>query len=319
MKHNVTALFLIAFVTAVPVFAQTEDAGTKTSFAPLAAYNYIHLEEQAVHTPLFGLALMAGDHGKPYTGIHKSFFAAALYQPTFFTNGNKDSTYHRLDVQLDGRIERHNFTGLFNFKSDKPVTGGLHTINAGAAYGYEIIRRDIVSFVLGAVIAVGDFGVDMSNGDPLPVFPLPFVRLGFDTRWFDMQFEYMMSLGMKFTIAPESKVRFTSEMKMDYYRSIEDIIGEWTLWYRFFTKDSRLGDIAGIGAGLKNDALDFNLADGRDNTFEMQTSSFFACLDFTVLRIDAGYIFDSRYLHNGEKTTSPGKGLYVSLQGQYKF
>jgi hypothetical protein len=80
-----------------------------------------------------------------------------------------------------------------------------------------------------------------------------------------------------------------------------------------------LGDIAGIGAGVKNDTLEFYLAEGRDTAFELQTSALFACLDFTVLRIEGGYIFDSRYLHNGEKAASPGKGYYISLQGQYKF
>jgi hypothetical protein len=222
MKHIIPALFLTAFISAIPVFAQTEDTGNGISFAPLAAYTYIHLEEQAAHTPLFGLAVMAGDYGNPFTEIHKSFFAAALYQPVFFSNGGMNATYHKIDLLLDGRIKRHNVFGLLHAPSDKPIAGGLHTFYAGAAYGYEIIRRDTVSFILGATLAIGDFDVDLPNGDPLPVFPMPFIRLSVDTRWFDMGFEYMLGPSLTFVIAPESRIRFTADMHME-------ITGAWKI------------------------------------------------------------------------------------------
>jgi hypothetical protein len=316
---RITALFLAAFVISIPAFAEIRDAENQVSFIPLASYNYIRLNEQTAHSPNFGFGFMAGDYGNPYTGIHRSFFAVSLYQPAFFTNGVADSAYHQIDVLLDGRIERHNFFGLFHSASDRPVEGGLHTFYAGAAYGYEIIRRDAVSFIVGVTLTIGDFGIDMSNGDPFPVFPMPYIRLGFDTQWLDMSFDYLLGPNMKFAIAPESRISFTADMHMDHYRSIEDLIGAWTLWYRLFAKDSKLGDAAGIGIGVKNSTFDFYLAAGRDNTFEMQTSAVFTCLDFTVLRIEGGYVFDSRYLRNGEKTMSPGKGFYISLHGTYKF
>jgi hypothetical protein len=319
MKQAITVLFLAVFIIPAPAFTETSDTDNQVSVVPLASYNYTRLDEQAVHTPNFGLGFMAGDYGAPYTGIHKSFFAVTLYQPVFFTNGAADSAYHQIDVLLDGRIERHSFFGLFHSASDKPVSGGLHTFYAGAAYGYEIIRGDRVSLILGLTLTIGDFGIDMPNGDPLPVFPMPYIRFGFDTQWLDVSFDYLSGPGMKFTLAPESRINFTADMRMDHYRSIEDLIGAWTLWYRFSPENSKPGGVAGTGIGVKNSALDVYLASGRDNTFEMQTSAFFACLDFTVLRIEGGYVFDSRYLHNGEKTMSPGKGFYISLHGTYMF
>jgi hypothetical protein len=121
------------------------------------------------------------------------------------------------------------------------------------------------------------------------------------------------------TIAPKKRLRFTADLRMDYYRGIEDILGNCILWYRFFDKDSATGDFAGLGMGIKNDSLGFDLSSAKDKKYELQHSAIFGVFDISVLKIEAGYIFDSRTFIDEQKSVSPGKGFYIALQGMYQF
>jgi hypothetical protein len=148
---------------------------------------------------------------------------------------------------------------------------------------------------------------------------LPLVRFGLDARWLDLTFDFLAGPNLSFTLAPESRIRFTAAMRMDHYRSIEDLLGEYTLWYRFFPPEHKLGDFAGLGLGLKNESLDFALSEGRDKKLELQNTSVFAVLDLTVVKLSGGYILDSRLLVDGEKTERHDRGFYLSLQAMYRF
>jgi hypothetical protein len=177
-----------------------------------------------------------------------------------------------------------------------------------------VIRTQSVSLILGGAVAVGDFGLTLPSGELWPVIPVPLVRFGIDTQWFVSSFDFLTGPNFSFTIAPKEKIHFTGDMRMDYYRSINDLICEYILWYRLFGNEHKLGDFAGIGLGFKNDSVDFFLSESK-KTFELQQSSVFAIFDLSILKIEGGWIFASRYLMNGEKTGSPGKGFYVSIQG----
>jgi hypothetical protein len=314
------ALFvLILLFNTFAVFAQETEENNRLHFIPMASYNYIGLENQSAHIPGIGFGLMKGDYGKDFTEIHRSLFGVALYQPVFFSNAGTNETYHQIDVLLDGRIERHEIFGIFRSASDKPVAGGLQTFQTGVGYGYEIIRNSSVSLILGAGIAVGDFGLSLPDGSLFPILPLPVIRFGLNSKWVDLTFDFLTGPNMAFTIAPEKRIRFTADMRMDYYRSIEDVICEYLLWYRFFDNNSRLGDFMGVGIGFKNDSLDFDLSTGRNKQSELQHSAIIGVIDFTVLRLEGGYIFDSRSLIDGEKLNSQGKGFYIAIQGLYRF
>ena len=75
--------------------------------------------------------------------------------------------------------------------SDKPLyIGGLRTARTGLGYGYEFVRNSNFSLTLGAIAWVGDFGIELGNGNPLPALPLPIVLFNFTSTWFSAYFEF---------------------------------------------------------------------------------------------------------------------------------
>ena len=168
--------------------------------------------------------------------------------------------------------------------------------------------------IIGGVLGVSDFGITLPSGVSLPILLLPLIRFGIDTQWFVSSFDFLTGPNFSFTIAPKGKFRFTADMRMDKYRNINDFIYEYTLWYRLFSADHKLGDFAGIGAGVKHDMTDFVLSHNT-TTFELQQTSVFASIDLSILKIQGGRIFNSDYLFDGTQCGSPGKGWYVSIQG----
>ncbi|MDR2553109.1 MAG: hypothetical protein LBD31_08100 [Treponema sp.] len=307
---KIALLFFATLFFSVHVFADEEPG---IHGIPMTSYRYLNFDAQTVHIPGIGFGVTAGDYGNGFTSIHNSFFGMGLYQPVIFSGRQKDEVYHQIDVLLDGRIERHQFLGIFRSASDKPVSGGLHTFQAGAGWGYEIIRNSHVSFVAGFVAAAGDFGF------PSPVLPLLLLRFGIDTTWVNVRFDFLTGPNLSMIIAPEKRLRFTADLHMDYYRGIEDLLGDCTLWYRFFDKDSAAGDRAGLGIGIKNNGFCFDLSASKDRKYELQYSAVFGVFDMSVLKIEAGYIFDSRTLVDEQNAGSPGKGFYVALQGMCQF
>jgi hypothetical protein len=208
--------------------------------------------------------------------------------------------------------------GILASDSDRPFSA-LNTFRIGIGWGYEVIRKHHVSLILGGGVGVSDFGIDLPSGDPLPVMPLPLIRFGVDTQWVSLSFEFITGANLGFIIAPKERIRFTADMSMENFRSIADLVCEYTLWYRLFAPDHKLGDFAGVGVGFKNDMKSFDLsrkkAERRSETFELQQSSVFAVIDLSFLKIQGGYIIDSNYLLDGEKTASTDKGFFLSVQG----
>jgi hypothetical protein len=49
--------------------------------------------------------------------------------------------------------------------------------------------------------------------------------------------------------------------------------------------------------------------------YELQQTSIFAVIDFTVLTVRGGWIFHSANLLDGKKVSNPGKGFYISIEG----
>ncbi|MDR3173408.1 MAG: hypothetical protein LBU19_04080 [Treponema sp.] len=236
---------------------------------------------------------MSGDQDFPFTEVDCRFFGLALYQPFFFGEEplpGVPKQFHQIDAVFDGRMRRHQLLLIFKSAADKPIAGGLNTFQAGLGWGYEVIRRPQVSLILGGALGVSNFGLTLPSGAAWPVLPLPLIRFGIDTPWFVSSFEFLTSPNLSFTVAPKERVRFTADMRMDNYRSIGDLVGEWVLWYRFFPSEHRLGDFAGIGAGFKNDSVDFGLSRNGEK-FELQQSSAFAVLDFTLLKLQGGIHF----------------------------
>jgi hypothetical protein len=322
--QRLAIVFALALAWVPPVLPAQEgkNAARDLFFLPIVSYDYLRLDNQEAHIPAIGFGLMKGKADTPFAEVGRRFFTLLMYQPVFFqseTVPGYSRTFHQIDFLFDGRIGRQQFLGLLKAASDKPLAGGLHTFQAGAGWGYEIIRRSNVSLILGAVLCVGDFGIDLPNGEPLPLMPLPLVRFGLDTRFLDLSFDFLTGPNFSFTIAPESRIRLSGDMRMDNYRGLGDILCEYTLWYRFFSPEHQLGDFAGIGIGLKNESLGFDLSADRDKALEIQNTSVFAVLDFSFLKLSGGYIFDSRLLVDEAQRDKREKGFYLSVQAMYQF
>ena len=112
-----------------------------------------------------------------------------------------------------------------------------------------MIRNENISLTLGGGLAVGDFGIEFSDGTAWPLMPIPIVRFNVDASIVHFSFELLDRIKADFTFMPENKIRLTSQFILDPFgvRSIRDLLYDATLWYRFFSKDSKMGDFAGLG------------------------------------------------------------------------
>jgi hypothetical protein len=322
--NRVSIFAVLALACTLPVVSaqEKENSARDLYFLPMASYDYMRLNDHEVHSPAIGFGIMKGEQNTPFTEVGKRFFTVAMYQPVFFQNETASGyprTFHQIDFIFDGRNERHQFLGIFKSASDKPLAGGLQTYQAGAGWGYEVIRRPGLSLILGAVLGVSDFGLDLPDGSPWPLLPLPLIRFGLDTRFLTISFDFLTGPNLSFTLGPRSRIRFTGDMRMDYYRSVEDLICEYTLWYRFFPPEHKMGDFAGIGVGFKNDSLDFAISGDRDKNLELQHTGIFAVLDLTVLKLTGTYILDSRLLVDGAQRDKWKMGFCLSVQTLYRF
>ena len=313
------ALVLLGSAVAALSGQETEDAKEPFVLFLPVGYDFMRLEEQTTHSPAAGIGFMLGEQDIPFDQVERRFFGMALYQPFFFTKTFQDDLpeqFHTIAAMLDGRIKRHQILTVFSSASDRPVSGGFNTFTIGAGWGYEVVRRPHVSLILGAVLIASDFGITLPSGDLWPILPMPLIRFGVDTKWFASSFDFLTGPNLEFTFAPKERIRLTGEMRMDSYRSLTDLNCEFTLWYRFFSQDHKLGDFAGIGAGFKNETMYFTLSNScRQDTFELQRSAVFAVIDLSLLKIQGGWVFNSNYLIDEKKTGSPGSGFFLSVQG----
>jgi len=310
-------LIFVLFLIAVNAYGQEKEALNQPFFFLIpVGYDYIHMEKQTVHSFAVGAGFLLGQQDTPFDEVNHKFFGLALFQPFFFADEPQTGVpkqFYQIDAILDGRIKRHQLLLIFKSAADKPASG-LSTIQAAVGWGYEVIRRKHISLIIGGALAVSDFDITLPSGASLPVLPLPLVRFGIDTHWFALSFDFLTGPNLFFTIAPKERIRFTADMRMDKFRNIEDLIYEHTLWYRLFSADHKLGDFAGIGAGIKHDMKSFVLSNVAAD-FELQQTSVFGTIDISILKIQGGWIFDSNYLIDGDKRKSPGNGFFISAQG----
>lgn len=314
MKKYIKTIIMFMMVSGA-VFAN-DDNEEKTgvfNFIPLVHYEYLSLDLQDVHSA--GAGLIIDSENLLFVGIYSGYsFGEEL-------SYDYPGLYHKLDCLLDGRIGRHQYIGIFKTQSDRPVSGGLSTYTSAAVYGYELIKKENFSFFLGAGAAVGDFGIEFSNGDSCPVIPVPLVRMKYASDLIETKFEFLTSPNFSFTLGPKSRVRLTGDFRMDQFRDERDIIFELALAYRFFSAEHEMGDFAGVSLGIKNDNYGAFMLGGEngDESVELHYYAAFASLDLSLLKITGGYAFEGRELYREEEKKDSGEGWFVSVQGLYQF
>ncbi|MDR2052357.1 MAG: hypothetical protein LBP80_03005 [Treponema sp.] len=297
-----------------------EDPKSGLIIAPLVNYEYLHLAGQQFHAPGEGVSFIYGDEQKP-------FFAQVLAKQYIMGQDNRDGyegPYHSDSLTLVQKIKRHQFMALLNARSNEPVYGGLRTFTAGIGYDYELLRNDHHSLVLGGVLTVTDTGITFVDGKTWPVMPLPLITYELRSQLLTLKASYMLKPQLDFTVLPESRIRLTSSLSMEKYRSIADLLFDCALWYRFFDKNSKQGDCAGFGAGIKNTGLYFNFGE-KDKSYELQYYSVYGTLDFSILQISGGYCFRGREILDSSggdsigNDRSAGEGYFASIRLVYSF
>jgi hypothetical protein len=311
---NRTLNFLILLTAAIfvnqagiSVFAEENSC----RFIPVVKYDYLSLDSRVIHSPGAGLIIMSGDVTAAGFYTRHEFMETLSY--------DYPDVYHSLEFIVDGRIKtRHQYLGLFKSESDRPVSGGLHTFQAAAAYGYEMIKGDDFSLVLGGGLAVSDFGLETAGGSPWPVIPVPLVRMKYETALVNASLEFLTSPNIGITLFPENQLRFTGDFRFDQLRDSRDLLFECSAVYRFFSADHPLGDLAGISLGVKNNNYGFDLED-KDESLEIHYYSLFSSLDLTLLKITGGYAFEGREMYREEYKNDLGDGYFLTVQGMYQF
>ncbi|MBI4652435.1 hypothetical protein HY745_14405 [Candidatus Desantisbacteria bacterium] len=310
MLKQVLYLYLIVLYPVVAYCDSSEDVKQNNHLSvPLVQYDDMNLTSHRIQSTSAGLLLNRED--VKFTGIYTQheFNKSLSYD---FPN-----MYHSIDTLLEVKNGRNQYIVILKSDSDQPISGGLSTLQAGAVYGKKLINNSRLSLVLGGGIAIGDFGIEVSDGEPWPVIPVPLVRMNYHPNLLDLNFEFLTSPNLNFTIAPKKRIRFTGDFRIDQMRDSRDIIFETNLVYRIFNDNHKLGDFAGVSIGFKNDNVGPFALENKDKeeTVEVHYYSVFVTIDLSIIKLSVGRAFDGRLLYREDIKQDIGEGNFISVQG----
>jgi hypothetical protein len=296
---------IVLFLVLLCNFMAVAVAESAPQYLPLAKYDFLSMDNQQISAAGGGLVVVSDKIF--FAGIYTNHSVQNQPEPGYPEN------YHGIELIMDGKIERHGYLAAFQSVSDQPVYGGVHTYQAALAYSYELIATDHVKLALGAGLAVGDFGIELSNGKPWPILPIPLIRISYVSPIIDLKIEFITGPNVNFVVAPDGRFRFLGDFRMDEFRDIKDLIFECALEYRLFPSGHAMSDLAGISAGIKSDRPSFVPAlKGED--LDIHYYALFGRLDLSLLNISAGYVLDSMQTLRKEESARTGEGFFISIQ-----
>ncbi|MDH5721197.1 MAG: hypothetical protein OEZ13_11390 [Spirochaetia bacterium] len=306
-------IFLISFLLLVlsgHLVASEDAKENEYKLIPIGVYSYASLASQSVHSP--GVAIALKNDINMFVASYQ--YSKFMKDPLF----NAPSDYHAANFLGDIYHEAWNTLVIFRSESDDPFGGGLRTFQLGTAVGYDFFNEESSALIFGLGLAVGDFGVKLSNGKPLLVIPVPLIRYQKESDFIKIDFSFLTGPNFSMTLGAKSKIRLTNDVRFDRLRDAGDIIFESILWYRFFDSTHEFGDFAGVGIGLKREDATFDLAN-REEVFSVQYYGGFVTFDISILKISAGYTFGAVERHGDDFTTDLNNGFYTEIQGLYQF
>jgi hypothetical protein len=316
--HTLKLKALVLCMVFTTVFCFAEGEGLK--IIPLLNYEFVSLEDQQYHAPGGGLLVL---HDPPLSEKDNNLLIGIFYKPYILKEipPGYAEMYHDVDFIIEKKTGRHLMQGIFTTYSDKPVYGGLHTTYSSLGYGYELIRKKNLNLTLGLSLGFGDFGINLPNGTMWPILPRPIVKFAFNSPYINLAYDYPE---FQFVLLPDRRVRMTGSVGLETFsfHDIHDLRFNSILWYRFFDKDSAVGDFLGIGLGVQNvgqnDATDFVLGK-KDKKYDINYYSVFGVVDAGLVKISGGYIPYSREVYDADYSRPTGRGFFVKVEMQYQF
>ncbi|MDR1149146.1 MAG: hypothetical protein LBK66_11000 [Spirochaetaceae bacterium] len=249
-----------------------------TYFNPIFSYKTISFDNITFHNPTGGLSVIR------MNPVSKNLFSVTAMYSAALINGienNYPDLYHNIILSLNGKINRHSFLGAFVANTDEPVYGGLHTFNAFAGYTYDLVNWPHFSMDVGAYLIFMDIGVNLPDGTPWLVWPLPNIMLKWDYEWIDVS----IFSGIELTVADGKPVSLTMSKKSND----SDI----SLWYHYFRNKTSSTEILGIGIGLKNTTSKVSTFEG--NTYGINYSALYGSLRiFRLIELNGGWAFNGK-------------------------
>ena len=310
---------IILFMSFHVIFAEETKEFSTT---PLLMYEYLQLEEQKIHSSGTGIIFSKGNMLPPLTEERSSLLLVGMYNQFYVMESRDDykDLYHDIKLFAEKKSKQHLFLGVLNTRAAEPFYGGFHTFTVGTGYAYEFIRNDNISFYLGAGFIVSDFGLEFCDGKTWPIIPLPLVRFDLETSLLNFSFQLADAIAIYFTFLPESKVRFTSSLYTEPLdiRNIRDVYFDAALWYRFFSKESKMGDFMGIGLGINSKGFSFDLLE-KNKTYEVNYFSVYGIWDISFLKLSAGYMFKGREIFDWDRINNLGNGFFISTTLGWQF
>ena len=311
------------------VFAEEEPK--KFFIVPIVNYEYLTFDEQTIHSPALGITYINGNTIPALNENQNSLMITGFFKEYFIkeTRDEYVGLYHYVLVSIEKKMNRHLFLGNTSSMASEPYYGGFHTFTGILGYGNEFIRYKNISLTAGGVLLVTDFDIELSNGMMWPIMPYPLLRFNVISAWVNLSFDFMTNAKLDFTILPEKRIRFSGSFIVNPFivSEIRDLLVDVALWYRFFSRESKMGDFAGIGIGFKNSGLgpgianqnfNFKLSEKNKN-YAVDYHSVYGILDFSFLKFSGGYSFSGREIYDKDVINKIGDGFFTNATLMWRF
>jgi hypothetical protein len=311
-------LFLLLLLAASSIM-YAQEAAKDWNLLTMLNYEYVSIGEQRIHFPTAGIMFNQGMNSRT-AETQNTFSIAGIYTP-FIAEELKDdysNLYHTMNIIADKRINRHSIFGIILSESDKPFYGGTRSFIAAAGYGYEFIRKENISLLLGANAGFLDLGIEIDD-EPFPFMILPRVAFNMKTSWMHFSATFLNKPIFDLTFLPESKIRLITNLTIPLsIRDVQDLQFDTMIMYRPFSKDSKMGDFAGIGLGFKNGGFGMSYAK-KDTSYDIVYNSIYGKLDISFFQFSAGYLFNGVESYDYDNRDTIDDGFFINAMLAWQF